>query len=460
MNQREARFEPASDSEQLELLNNQNIIITAPSLDPTQNVSGVSTVVQFIIENNKERKYQHFQIGKTDRESGGVLQRLWRIWRCYGEWKTQLSSTAYETSLRRLRKRNVAKATTKTKRHFVTTKTIIHYSFPLSAPSILRDPWFMHYALKKGYKMVVHVHGGLFLTAPRIPFLLERILKWVFSWDVPFIVLSEGEKEILEKRFGAKRVEVLPNCPDAPKGNDTQSEIATIRGCATTIHEHGSLRYGAGAYDNGNELREARLEPASVTSDLNLEPTCEASALNQRRALILGYLGRIEPNKGMTELLEALKICKAEGMKFKVRFAGKEQTEGEYLPKFKEALGENFEYCGLVSGESKREFLDSLDVFVMPTYFEGLPMSLLETMSYGAVPVVTKVGSIPTVVKDCENGLFVKVKDVESICEALKKLDDDRSLLAKMSVEARKTIQENFSATKYVERLNAIYAQA
>jgi len=405
----------------------KRILITAPSLDPTQNVSGVSTVVQFIIENNKEREYQHFQIGKTDKESGGVLQRLWRIWRCYGEWRLTLTGTGTITK--------------------IATKTIIHYSFPLSAPSILRDPWFMHYALKKGYKMVVHVHGGLFLTAPRIPFLLERILKWVFSWDVPFIVLSEGEKEILEKRFGAKRVEVLPNCPDAPKGNEMQSEIATIRGCATTIHEHGSLRYGAGAYDNGNELREARLEP-----------TCEASALNQRRALILGYLGRIEPNKGMTELLEALKICKEEGRGFKVRFAGKEQTTGEYLPKFKEALGDDFEYCGLVSGETKREFLDSLDVFVMPTYFEGLPMSLLETMSYGAVPVVTEVGSIPTVVKDGENGLFVKVKDVESICEALKKLDDDRVLLAKMSDEARKTIQENFSATKYVERLNEIYA--
>jgi glycosyltransferase involved in cell wall biosynthesis len=186
--------------------------------------------------------------------------------------------------------------------------------------------------------------------------------------------------------------------------------------------------------------RKARLEPAKHPS------------------LTLGYLGRIEPNKGMTELLAALKKLKAEGIKFKVRFAGKEQTEGEYLPKFKEALGDDFEYCGLVSGETKREFLGSLDVFVMPTYFEGLPMSLLETMGYGVVPVVTQVGSIPTVVKDGENGLFVKVKDVDSICEALKKLDDDRSLLAKMSDEARKTIQENFSATKYVERLNEIYA--
>ena len=439
-------------------MNNQTIIITAPSLDPTQNVSGVSTVVQFIIDNNKEREYQHFQIGKTDKESGRSLQRLLRIWRNYNEWRKILTGADKEDNQDNLKSKQREDR-----------KTIIHYSFPLSAPSILRDPWFMHYALKKGYKMVVHVHGGLFLTAPRIPFLLEKILKWVFSWDVPFIVLSEREKEILEKRYGAKRVEVLPNCPDAPKGNDTQSEIATIRGCATTIHEHGSLRYGASAYDNGSNNKDNRdnkdniillnsLNQRAIASDLNLEPTCEASALNQRRALILGYLGRIEPNKGMTELLAALKKLKAEGIKFKVRFAGKEQTEGEYLPKFKEALGDDFEYCGLVSGEAKREFLDSLDVFVMPTYFEGLPMSLLETMSYGVVPVVTEVGSIPTVVKDGENGLFVKEKDVESICEALKKLDDDRSLLAKMSVEARRTIQENFSATKYVERLNEIYA--
>ena len=424
MNQREARFEPASDSERLELLKQQNIIITAPSLDPTQNVSGVSTVVQFIIENNKERKYQHFQIGKTDKESGGVLQRLLRIWKCYGEWRLTLTGSA-----KRLSTHWSARTGTITK---IATKTIIHYSFPLSAPSILRDPWFMHYALKRGYKMVVHVHGGLFLTAPRIPFLLEKILKWVFSWDVPFIVLSEGEKEILEKRFGAKRVEVLPNCPDAPKGNethlrcyetsqkqlrnasdaryDTQSEIATKR---LSDYENGSNNKD-NRDNKDNIILLNSLNQRAIASDLNLEPTCEASALNQREALILGYLGRIEPNKGMTELLEALKKCKAEGRKFKVRFAGKEQTEGEYLPKFKEAFGEDFEYCGLVSGEAKREFLDSLDVFVMPTYFEGLPMSLLETMSYGVVPVVTKVGSIPTVVKDGENGLFVKVKDASA----------------------------------------------
>ena len=393
-------------------------------------MSGVSTVVQFIIDNNKEREYRHFQIGKTDRESGGILQRLWRIWKCYGEWTKLIHNS-----------------------QFTIHNSVIHYSFPLSAPSILRDPWFMHYALKKGMRMVVHVHGGLFLTAPKIPFLLERILKWVFSWDVPFIVLSEGEKVILKKRFGAKRVEVLPNCPDAPKGNDTQSEIATKR---LSDYENGSNNKD-NRDNKDNIILLNSLNQRAIASDLNLEPTCEASALNQRRALILGYLGRIEPNKGMTELLAAMKKLKAEGVRFKARFAGKEQTEGEYLPKFKEALGDDFEYCGLVSGESKREFLGSLDVFVMPTYFEGLPMSLLETMGYGVVPVVTQVGSIPTVVKDRENGLFVKVKDVQSIVEAIRRLEQDRNLLARLSEKAENTIKENFSATRYVERLNAIY---
>jgi len=268
----------------------------------------------------------------------------------------------------------------------------------------------MHYALKKGYKMVVHVHGGLFLTAPKIPWLLERILKWVFSWNVTFIVLSEGEKKILKEKFGAKRVEVLPNCPDVPKGDET----LTLR-----------KRNGLATYENEN--------------------------------MTLGYLGRIEPNKGMEELLGALERCKAEGRRFMVRFAGKEEKEGEYLLRYKEKLGNDFEYCGLVSGKEKEDFLSSLDVFVMPTYFEGLPMSLLETMSYGAVPVVTKVGSIPTVVRDGENGLFVELKDVDSIVDALKRLDNDRTSLARLSDNARKTIMENFSAERYVEKLNEIY---
>lgn len=378
------------------------IIITAPSLDPTQNVSGVSSVVQFIIDNNEDSEYRHFQIGKSDKETG-LWNRVTRIFRTYKEWKNVLNENEGEN-------------------------VIVHYSFPLSTPSILRDPLFMRYALKKKFKMVVHMHGGLYLTAPKIPFLQRTILKKVFSWDVPFIVLSEGEKEILQKRWGVKRVEVLPNCPPPPESH------------ADFI-------------------------------DLDKSDCCDISD----KPLVLGYLGRIEVNKGMNELLAACKKLKADGVKFKLRFAGKEVNEGEYIPVFNDNLNDNannsFEFVGLVSGETKREFLRSLDVLVMPTYFEGLPMSLLECMSYGVVPVITPVGSVPTVVAgermlgakvsstkvSGKNGIFIKLKDVDSIVEAVKYLDTNREILSMLSENAKQTIAENFSPKKYIDKLNIIY---
>lgn len=356
-----------------------NIIITAPSLNPNENVSGISSVAQFIISNNGGRRYLHFELGKKDKERGG-WHRVPALMRKYGEWKRMLAEHP---------------------------DAIVHYNFPLSKASLLRDPWFMRYAWKQGRKMVVHVHGGLFLTAPHIPSYLLRIMRWVFGQNVPFIVLSDMEKDILQKRFGAKRVEVLPNCVDLSD---------------------------AEAYAQEN------------------------NACDESEPLRIGYLGRIEPNKGMTELLIACQQLKKDGVAYKLVIAGKEQTEGEYLPLFEERLGDSFEYAGLVSGKTKCDFLRSLDAFVLPTYFEGLPMSLLETMSYGMAPIVTPVGSIPQVVKDGENGVFIKDHDSDSIVTAVKRMDENRALLRKLGDEARKTIFDKFSPKKYIEHLNEIYA--
>ena len=356
-----------------------DIIIVSPSLNPNENVSGISSVVQFIISSNPECHYLHFELGKKDRERGG-WRRIPALAGRYREWKKMLESHP---------------------------DAIIHYNLPLSKPSLLRDPWFIRYALRQKRKIVIHVHGGLFLTAPCIPDSLKRIMRWVFHQDVPFIALSDMEKDILQKRFGAKSVIVLPNCVDLTDAEAFAEEFA--------------------------EREET-------------EP------------LRIGYLGRIEPNKGMTELLTACRQLKNDAVPFTLVIAGKEQTEGEYLPEFHNGLGENFEYAGLVSGKRKIDFLRSLDVFVLPSYFEGLPMSLLETMSYGTTPIVTPVGSIPQVVKSGVNGIFINHQDCESIVEAIKQVNEDRSLLRRLGEEARKTIFNEFSPKQYIENLNHIYA--
>lgn len=353
------------------------IIITSPSLNPEENVSGVSEVVRFIIQNNCERQYLHFTIGKKDGEGGGLLQRVRRIWNTYGEWKRFLAKHP---------------------------DALVHYSFPLDARSVVRDYFFIGHALKQRRQMLVHIHGGLYLTKKNRPWIINRLMHRIFSWDVPFVVLSGREKEIVQREFGARSVEVLPNCVDL-----------------TDAESHARI------YKKGDE------------------------------PLTIGYLGRIEVNKGMDWLLLACERLRREGMRFRLVLAGKEEPGSNYLDRFSDLLGERFHYAGVVSGEAKAAFLRSLDVFALPTYFEGLPMSLLETMSYGAVPVTTPVGSIPEVVKDGENGLFIKVKDEQSIVDALRRLNDDRALLQRLSEQARETIFTQFSPKAYVNKLNALY---
>ena len=171
----------------------------------------------------------------------------------------------------------------------------------------------------------------------------------------------------------------------------------------------------------------------------------------------MGYIGRIEANKGMEELLQACKQLQEGGVDFRLEMAGKEEQEGLFLPRFEALLGSRFYYCGVVSGQSKSDFFRRLDVFVMPSYFEGLPVALLESMSYGVVPVVTPVGSIMQVVTDGRNGVLTKVKDSRSVVEAIEKLAADRVLLSSMGQEARATIVRNFSTEEYVRKLNRMY---
>lgn len=357
---------------------NDKIIITSPSLDPQENVSGVSEIVRLIINNNTQRQYLHFTIGKKDNESGGILRRLHRVLSTYRSWKRLLRAEP---------------------------SALIHYSFPVDARSVLRDFFFIRYAVRQGRKMIVHTHGGLYLTKKDRPWLINRMLRCIFSWNVPFVVQSEKEKSTLQNEFGVRDVEILPNCVNLT---------------------------GAEAF-----VRKEKPEG---------------------QPLVVGYLGRIVETKGMDWLLRACGLLMKEGVDFQLKLAGTESEGGDYLSRFSRLLGDRFHYCGLVSGDSKNEFLESLDVFILPTYFEGLPMSLLETMSYGCVPVTTPVGSIPDVVRDGENGLYIKMKDDQSIADSLKTLAADRPLLSRLSEQARKSIFTQFSPKTYITRLNDLYA--
>jgi len=354
--------------------------MVAPSLDLKKNVSGVSAVAQFIISHNKECEYEHFLQGKSDGENG-TLKRVLRIWRNYKAWVNVNDDENGGGDAR-----------------------IIHYNFPLDAASVVRDYFFMRAAHRQGRRMVIHVHGGLYLFQEQKPYIIRRFLNQIFSWDCPFIVLSNKEKEQIQRVYPAKNVFVLPNCVDLPMSDDN-----------VDVNEDGNW-------------------------------------------LHVLYIGRIERNKGMDYLYEAMKVLKEQNIM--LHFAGIEQGANGYVEKFKELLDDRFSYEGIVAGDGKTALFRRCQVFVLPSLYEGLPMSLLECMSFGLVPVTTDVGSIGEYVENGTNGLLLKVKDSNAIVEALTLLLHDSALVQRLSKAARHTIPSQFNPTEYIEKLNAIYAQA
>lgn len=163
------------------------VIIVSPSLDPKVNVSGVSSVVNFIVNNNKDVNYIHFQQGKADTENGGKLARINRILQSYKSWKCLLKDTK---------------------------DSLIHYNMSMDARSIIRDVPFIRYAYRHKRRILVHVHGGKYLFTKHRPKLIDMFLKKLFSMKLPVVVLSDNEKEIIEKHYHHGDVHVMPNVVD------------------------------------------------------------------------------------------------------------------------------------------------------------------------------------------------------------------------------------------------------
>ena len=106
-----------------------------------------------------------------------------------------------------------------------------------------------------------------------------------------------------------------------------------------------------------------------------------------------------------------------------------------------------------------RPYLAAMDVYLMSSAFEGLPVALLEAMSMGCVPVCTAVGGIPEAVTTGETGMLTEPGNARALAEATISLLDDRQRLQIMSAAARRTIELRFSMTRMTRELEAVYRE-
>ncbi|MBK1632462.1 hypothetical protein CKO31_17285 [Thiohalocapsa halophila] len=149
------------------------------------------------------------------------------------------------------------------------------------------------------------------------------------------------------------------------------------------------------------------------------------SSATERRSerLEVVFAGRIYRHKGIFELLDAVKALTASGRMIRLRYAGDGPHFGELKDRIvKERLEGAVELVGPLRRDRLLPFLREADVFVLPSYGEGLPKTLWEAWASGLACILTPVGAIPTHVADGEDGMLVPVGSVSALAAAIDRL--------------------------------------
>lgn len=166
------------------------------------------------------------------------------------------------------------------------------------------------------------------------------------------------------------------------------------------------------------------------------------------------YLGRLVPEKGEHYLVEAFKSVDTDK---KLVIAGGASDTDDYMEKLKKLADgdERIIFTGFVQGRLLEELYSNAYVYVLPSNLEGMPLSLLEAMSYGNCCLVSDIAECAEVVED--KAVTFKKSDVEDLKEKLQKLCDDEKVVQKYKSEAADFICGKYDWDTVVVRTLALY---
>ena len=283
---------------------------------------------------------------------------------------------------------------------------IVHLNTGLTLRSYWRDLVYTVVARLCGARVLHQVHGGAlpeeFCRGYRLPMAFVRA---TLRLSDAVVAMSRSECEAFRRFVGSTPVFTYPNAVD----------------CAP---------YAALAR-NGSSAQEP---------------------------LRLLYIGRLVREKGLHELLEALSLAGLQGIPTALTIAGTGPEEAA-LRETAAARGVGrVHFVGPLRGAGKMTALERADVFVLPSYAEGLPYALLESMAAGVPVIATRVGAIPELVEDGINGVLVEPRSAVGLAGAIGRLARDRAALSRMGAAARATIAARYSVERLAAELCRLYA--
>jgi glycosyltransferase involved in cell wall biosynthesis len=182
------------------------------------------------------------------------------------------------------------------------------------------------------------------------------------------------------------------------------------------------------------------------------------------RSLHVLYLGHIGKAKGSFDLVDAAKSVLPKGQGFEFQLIGGELAPGEGLVLHEkieaDALREQVHVCPPVTGPAKLAAYRWADVFVYPSYDEGMPMAVIEAMACGLPIIASKVGGLPDLVTEGVNGLLVEAGRPQQIASAISRLAEEPLMRVSMGQQSYQRAICDYDFENRVTQLVGIYSTA
>ena len=169
------------------------------------------------------------------------------------------------------------------------------------------------------------------------------------------------------------------------------------------------------------------------------------------------FMGKLCKQKGIYDLLQAIPLILKKEPSAIFILCGDGEIDNYRRICEKKGIADRVRFLGWISGQNKINKICNADVFVLPSYIEGLPNAIIEAMSAGLPIVSTRVGGIPDIIQDGINGFLIQPGDVQAIGDRIVKLLQDRSLKQKMGERNAMEAKNKFDVNVVIKQLCQIY---
>lgn len=170
------------------------------------------------------------------------------------------------------------------------------------------------------------------------------------------------------------------------------------------------------------------------------------------------FIGHLEPFKGIFELLDGFYQINVQNKNTRLMIIGEGHQETEVRKIVNEyQINESVIFTGKISPEEIQNYYQMADIFVLPSYTEGLPLVVVEAMACGLPIVASCVGGIPEVVENNENGFLISPRNVGELKTKLEQLIVNQDLREKFGSKSLEIVNENFNIDYKVKKMINLY---